>query len=148
MSITYPSESVWLPGRGELRFDELQAARAVEDYDPDLALGQDNRSGQWAVFLNDREGNPFPVLGLGHDLPSRDAIMEKLYKADVRRNGPAILAEMEEHQERTDREFADKVDEATTAVAEAIASNMNEHGTHPYPTIHMGGRGKNRIRSA
>lgn len=148
MSIAHPSESIWLPGAGELRFDELQAARAVEEYDPNLTLGQDKRSGQWAVFLPDREGNPFPVLGLGHDLPAPERIKERLYKQDIRRNGRVLLAEMDAHAAKADKDFQDKVDEATTEVAEAIASNMMEHGTHPYPTIHMGGRNKGKVRSA
>ena len=147
-TIAYPSESIWLPGRGELRFNELQAARAVEEYDPDLTLGQIQDTGQWAVFLPRIDGSPFPVLGLGRELPSPDRIKEILFKSDVRRNGRAILAEMEAHQERSDKEFSDKADEATELVAEAIASNMQAEGTHPYPTIHMGGRNKNKVRSA
>jgi hypothetical protein len=148
MSIAYPSESIWLPGRGELRFDELQVARAVEEYDPDLTLGQIQDTGQWAVFLPRIDGSPFPVFGLGHELPSPDRVKEILFSKDVRRNGRAILAEMEAHQERSDKEFEAKTDEATELLAEAIASNMQSEGTHPYPTIHMGGRNKGKVRSA
>lgn len=145
MSIAYPSESIWLPGSGELRFDELAVARAVEEYDSDLTLGQIRDTGQWAVFLPERgTGKPFPVLGLGHELPSADHVKEILFKHDVRRNGRRILDDMEAHQERADKEFSDSVDEASTAVAEAIASRMAEQGHHPYPTIHMGGRGTNK----
>lgn len=150
MSIAHPSESIWLPGGGELRFDELAVARAVEEYDSDLTLGQDKRSGQWAVFLPRADGGePFPVLGLGHELPSADHIKELLFKHDVRRNGRAIVAEMEAHQRREDESFATKVDEATSEVAAAIASNMNSEGTHPFPTVYMGGkRKKGNVRSA
>ncbi len=142
MTIAHPSESIWLPGAGELRFDELQAARAVEEYDSDATLGQDKRSGQWAVFLPDRFGNPFPVLGLGHELPAPEKIKELLFQGDVRRNGRAILAEMEEYARKADKEFEDKVDEATEAVAEAIASHMNAEGTNPFPSVKMGGKYK------
>lgn len=149
MSIAYPSESIWLPGSGELRFDELAVARAVEEYDSALTLGQDKRSGQWAVFLPNAQGEPFPVLGLGHELPSADKVKEILFRQDVRRNGRAILAEMEAHQDRSEKAFQDKVDEATEAVAEALASNMQDQGTHPFPSIYMGGkRNKGKVRSA
>jgi len=149
MNIAHPSESIWLPGAGELNFRELHAARAVEEYDADLTLGQDKASGQWAVFLPAADGHPFPVLGLGHELPAPEQIKELLYRHDVRRNGRAILAEMAAHADKSDREFASKVDDANTAVSEAIASHMNSEGTHPFPTIHMGGkRKKGNVRSA
>jgi hypothetical protein len=150
MSIAYPSESIWLPGAGELRFDELAVARAVEEYDPDLTLGQDKASGQWAVFLPRRDGgDPFPVLGLGHELPSADKVKEILYRHDVRRNGRGIVAEMEAHQRAAEQEFDAKVDEATDELAQAIASHMNSEGTSPFPTVYMGGkRKKGNVRSA
>lgn len=148
-AIAHPSESIWLPGAGELRFDELNAARAVEEYDPDLTLGQDKASGQWAVFLARPDGSPFPVLGLGHTLPSPEKIKETLFKADVRRNGPAIVAEMEAAQRRSEDEFSDAVSDASGQLAEAIASHMQADGTHPFPAIHMGSKyGKGRVRSS
>jgi hypothetical protein len=149
MSIAYPSESIWLPGQGELRFDELAAARAVEEYDSDLTLGQDRSSGQWAVFLPRADGSQFPVLGLGHELPPIDRIKELLYKHDVRRNGRAILAEMQAHADRDEKRYQDAVDEAEEAVAEAIISHMNAEGTNPFPSVHMGGKyRKGHVRSS
>lgn len=149
MTIAHPSESIWLPGAGELRFDELAVARKIEEYDSEATLGQDKRSGQWAVFLPGADGHPFPVLGLGHELPSPDHIAELLYKHDVRRNGRAILAEMKQHADRADKDFQDKVEEATDAVAEAIISHMNAEGTNPFPSVKMGGKyGKGRVRSS
>ncbi len=149
MSIAHPSESIWIPGVGELRFDELQTARAVEEYDSELTLGQDNASGQWAVFLPREDGTLFPVLGLGHELPSPDQVKIHLHRHDVRRNGRAILAEMEEHGRRADAAFEAKVDEATEAVAEAIISNMNAQGTNPFPSVKIGGKYKpGHVRSS
>jgi hypothetical protein len=149
-NIAHPSESIWIPGAGELRLDELAVARAVEEYDSDLTLGQDRRSGQWAVFLPTSDGlSQFPVLGLGHELPSVDRVKEILHRHDMRRNGRAILAEMEAHQERADKEFSDKVDEAAQEVAEAIASHMQSEGTHPFPQVYMGGkRAAGKVRSS
>lgn len=149
MSITYPSESIWLPGAGELRFDELAAARLVEEYDADLTLGQIRDTGQWAVFLPREDGTPFPVLGLGRDLPPLDRLKELLYRNDVRRNGRRILAEMEEWADAEDKRFAEKVDAATEELSEAIASHMQSEGTHPFPKIYVGGkRKKGNVRSA
>jgi hypothetical protein len=151
-TIAHPSEAIWLPGAGELRFDELHAARAVEEYDSDLMLGQDKRSGQWAVFLKygpESDGQPFPVLGLGHELPSPERIREILTKADVRRNGRQIVAEIERTQQRAEDEFAAQADEAQEAVAESIISHMNAEGTNPFPSVHMGGKyGNGRVRSS
>lgn len=151
MSIPHPSEAIWLPGIGEMRFDERDAARAVEEYDEDLMLGQDKRSGQWAVFLKNgpNSSEPFPVFGLGHELPSPERIKEMLFKADVRRNGREIVATIARTQEKEEKEFADATDNATGAVAEAIISHMNAEGTNPFPSIHMGGKyGKGRVRSS
>lgn len=151
-AIAHPSESIWLPSAGELRFDELNVARAVEEYDPELTLGQDRSSGQWAVFLPTPDGeSKFPVFGFGHELPSPERAKELLYRADVRRNGRQILADIERTKDDFDREMEVKADEGREAVAEVIASHMNAEGTHPYPTIHLGGRGqkngKERVRS-
>jgi hypothetical protein len=149
MDIAHPSESIWLPGHGELRFDEMHAAQAVEDYDPDLSLGQIRETGQWAVFLQRSDGSPFPVMGLGHELPSREKIHEILYKGDVRRRGREIVAEIEAAQRKEEKVYADAADDAQTAVAESIISHMNSEGTNPFPSVHMGGKfGKGRVRSS
>lgn len=132
-----PSESIWLPGAGELRWDEMAAAKAVEEYDPDLTLGQIKDTGQWAVFLRRADGSPFPVFGLGHELPGPDEIKRRLYHADVRRNGNAIVDQLERQQREEEKRLNDISSDGAGMVAEAIDSHMRAEGKHPFPRIYV-----------
>ena len=150
-TIAHPSESMWIPGIGELNFAEMRAERAVQEYDPELLLGQDKRSGQWAVFVphGPESPEPFPVLGLGHELPSPERIKQLLHESDVRRNSAELLDKIKRHADESDKKFSEAFDEGNQEIAEAIASHMRDQGTHPFPKVYMGGkRAKGKVRSA
>lgn len=151
-----PSEAIWLPRTHSDRAEWL-AAKAVEEYDADLMLGQNRQTGDWCAFLpgnQNSEGQPFPVFSFGPDLPSPERAKELLYKNDVRRNGRELMDELDRIYEREQKAIADRAEEGREAVAEAIISNLRMNGQHPYPSIHMGTKygktktGKQRIRSS
>lgn len=147
-----PGDAIWLPGAGELKFSEMHAARAVEEYDADLLLGQRKDTGEWCVFLPGNRasgGQPFPVLGLGFELPNPDKIKALLFKHDVRRNGQKMLDDLDRTYDREQAAIASKAAEGAERAAEAIASDMNRKGVSPFPTIYPGRAkyGGGRVRS-
>jgi hypothetical protein len=147
-----PGEAIWLPGAGELKFTEMHAAKAVEAYDPDLMLGQRKDTGEWAVFLpgNRANGNqPYPVLGLGLELPSPDRITQLLGQHDVRRRGQQMLDELDAVYDREQKALRDRASDAAEQVAEVIDSNMRKNEVHPFPRVYMRPKyGGGRVRSS
>src|SRR3990172_12414123 len=103
-------QSLWIPGLGTVPTAVLEPRRAVRDYAPDLDLGKDERVGQWVVVVRHgpHEGRPFPVLGLGYDLPPYDEIQRRLYQGDVRKRGYAIVQEIERKNEAVRKDLRDK----------------------------------------
>src|ERR1051325_4034327 len=90
-----PSEQLWLPGKGLVPTHIRQAAEAISQYDQDLGLGQDKRTGDWVVLMKGGpEGRPYPVFGLGPELPPGDEIVRRLYHADMKRRGHKIIADI------------------------------------------------------
>jgi len=88
---------MWVPPQMK-DAQERAAAKAVEEYDSGLILGYRNDVGEWVVFLRNGPGGvPFPALGLGSTLPAPEEIKRRLYRADTKRRGPAIVAEVERH---------------------------------------------------
>lgn len=125
---------LWLPG-GSTTTQERQVAQAVGEYDRDLKLGQ-RSDGEWVVFLcPEGEQNPFPVLGLGFQLPSSDLVKEKLFKHDTRRNGRKIYSQMLRRMEDGKKASIARGDEGAGEAAEAMASAFRRQGAHPSPRI-------------
>jgi hypothetical protein len=127
------STALWIPGRGELALDERAAARAVEEYDADLMLGQDRRTGDWVVLI--KRDPPYPVYGLGPRLPSPDEIKRQLYTADVRRHGGKIVEGLERVNSQLRKELRDRASDSTGEAAEALEWGFRKLGAHPFPRI-------------
>lgn len=112
--------AMWLPGTGVTGTDERAAAKAIEEYDTDLLLGQNQETGDWMVFsrrANEyNDGQPFPVMNLGKQLPGADTIQRKLYEGDIKRHGRKIFEQL---QRRNDSiaESARKENDAKLDVA-------------------------------
>ena len=95
----------------------VAASKAVRDYDDSLCLGRRD-DGEWLVCKERPDGaGRFPVLSLGKspEAPSREFIMEKLYKGDVRRNASRIVAAVDRANARLQ---AERRAEASAAAAE------------------------------
>lgn len=134
-----PSQ-LWLPGQGFVPAHVREATKAVEDYDSNLSLGRHDKSGEWVVLLTRPDGETVPIFGLGHELPSRERITEKLYKSDVRRHGGKIAEAIDRANEQRRRDLARKADDGTGETAEAFAWAARKDGTHPSPRIFVPGR--------
>lgn len=133
------NDQIVMPNGSSYRIAEVQAARVVEEYDASLILGQ--LDGQWTVFLRNGpiEGQPFPVLGLGPELPSPDLIQRRLHQADTRRHGGKIAERADRVNQQKIREARRKGDEGAGETAEAFDWAMHAKKQHPTPRIFVPG---------
>jgi hypothetical protein len=129
-------KDLWIPGYGSVPVGMSAAAQAVNEYDPDLAIGQDERTGDFVVLLKrGPDGTAFPVLGLGPELPAPGEIKRRLYKADTRRRGREIVASIERTNERQRKALRAQTHEAAGEVAEAMDTALHLMKRHPVPRI-------------
>jgi hypothetical protein len=140
-NLDIPKAALWLPGKGVLSGDVRAAMKAVEDYDRDLTLGRDERTGDWVVCLQ-RGPMPgkTPVFGLGKDLPPRERIHELLYKNDVRRHGAKIMDAIDRANAERAKANRDEINDQTGVAAEALEWGLRQEGRHPNPRIFIPGR--------
>lgn len=111
---------VWTPPSFK-EAQERNAARAVEEYDSGLMLGYRKDVNEWVVFIrNGPNGEPFPVLGLGRELPHPDTIKQRLYHADTKRRGPQIVAQIDRHNEAIKQAARDRAADAAVVAAEGM----------------------------
>lgn len=137
--IDAPSGSLWLPGIGVSGTDERAAAAAVEEYDPNLVLGQRRDTGEWIVFLRKgpNDGEPFPVLGLGTRLPAADEVTRTLYQKDVRRHGEKLFHDIYRKQQANLKTLRDNASEASGVLAEGMEWGFRKQGVHPSPRVFL-----------
>ena len=130
------ADQLWVPGYGNVPVGMSAAAKAVEEYDPDLALGQDERTGDFVVLLKrGPDGTAFPVLGLGPELPAPEEIKRRLHKGDTRRRGREIVADIERVNAQRRAELRKDTHEAAGEVAEAMDTALHLMKRHPVPRI-------------
>jgi hypothetical protein len=135
------SEEIFLPDGTRMNISEVQAARAVEAYDESLVLGQ--LHDQWTVFVRNGpiEGNPFPVLGLGFELPHPDEITRRLHVSDTKRHGGAIAQRVDRQNREKQRQLRAAADDKVGEVAETIDIGHHLMKSHPTPRIFVPGGG-------
>jgi hypothetical protein len=127
---------IWTPGHGLVPAHIRSAQKAVEEYDVDMSIGRDDSNGQWVVLLaRGPEGRPFPVLGLGVELPAPEEIKRKLYMSDTRKRGREIVMDIERHNERARQALRDKTHQAGGEVAETMDTALHLMKRHPVPRI-------------
>lgn len=127
---------LWLPGQGFVPPHIRAAESAVKEYDADLMLGRHEQTGEWVVLLTrGPEGRPFPVFGLGIELPAPEQIKQRLYESDTRRNGREIVRQIVRRQEDAREERRRKAEDASGQGAEAFEWAHRKLGSHPSPRI-------------
>lgn len=131
---------IWTPQGGE----EMAAARAVKEYDPDLELGRHTMTGDWCIWLLRRGQEPIPVIGLGPTLPSPEALQKRIYDADSRRHGDAMLRRMNAENEAWDRARAREAEEAAGIAAEAYEWAARDIKGYSGRTANVKGRKRNK----
>jgi hypothetical protein len=131
------NDQIVMPNGNSYSVREMQAARAVEEYDSSFILGQLN--GTWTVFLRNGpiEGNPFPIFALGNELPAPEEIKRRMYHADTKRHGGKIAAKVDRVNEQRKRELRKKADEGVAQTVEAFDFGLRAKGVHPFPKIYV-----------
>lgn len=122
--IATPVQGIYHPTNGFMPTGWRAALEVVKEYDPSLTLGRNDQTGEWLVCKTRENGQPHPVLALGvyPEAPSREVILEKMYRNDVRRNGARIVDAIERRQAR---EAA-----ARSAAASEAAGEWAEYAEH------------------
>jgi hypothetical protein len=128
---------IWLPDFGAVPTHIRAASKAIEEYDPDLTLGRDKY--EWLVLKKSGPNGPFPVLGLGAELPGHDEIKRKMYKRDVRRHGEKLVTDMQRRVDARQREQRREIEDAEGIAAEAFEWATRKMGSHPNPRIFVPG---------
>lgn len=129
-------QRLWLPRHGKVDVKTSACIRTVENYDEALMLGRHEQTGDWCVFLKRGPfGEPFPVLGLGRELPAPEEIRERLIKADTKRQGTRVLDEIEREQADRSAALEARASEASGVTAEAYEWGHRRMGSHPSPRI-------------
>lgn len=129
---------IWLPGVGVVPSHIRTAQQAVEAYDSRLELGFDQRNQQWVVLWKDAvDGAPFPVMGLGRELPGYEKIQEILYRGDTVRRGGEVVRDVVRRNEERKRKSRAEFRETTGEVAEALEHAFRRMGETSYNRIHV-----------
>jgi hypothetical protein len=127
---------LWLPGQGLVPAHMRQAQQTVEEYDPDLTIGRHEQTGEWVILLKrGPEGRPFPVFGLGIELPAPEQIKRRLFQSDVRRNGAEIVMQIRRKKEMAEKESRALASDAAGQAAEGFDWAFRKEGKHPSPRI-------------
>jgi len=127
---------IWTPAT--YRFSGLAEARkAVQDYDPNLDFGFNEKTKQWCVYL--RRGTmaasaeaDLPILGFNR-IPGRDELHKRLYQSDALRRGHEILDEINKHND--DLLAGARDDEATAELAEVLEWANRKEGQTRYTKV-------------
>lgn len=112
---------IWTP-EGMVAADVIRAKREVESYDENLTLGRHALTGDWCIWL--RQGPdkpPYPVLGIGRELPEPGVLQERLRAADTRIHGDDMLRRMNAENEQLRAAESREAEDATGQLAEALA---------------------------
>lgn len=124
--------SIYIPGHGEMSWDEVRVDRAVREYDERLFFARNADTWDWCVFIKMPRPEPaYPVAGFGREVPDVSVVLERLYKADTTRHGWQIYDDIIRSQEDYKKGFRDKADEATGESAEVVEHFMRKHGKSP-----------------
>ena len=129
-------QRLWLPRHGRVDTKTSACIRVVENYDEALVLGRHELTGDWCVFLKqDPFSEPFPVLGLGLELPTPEQLSKRLVQADTKRQGSRVIDEIE--REHADRRavLEDRASDATGITAEAYEWGHRRMCSQPHTRI-------------
>lgn len=127
---------IWLPNVGHVPAHIRTAQTAVEAYDSRLELGFDERNKTWVVLWKDGpDGAPFPVLGLGKELPGYEEIQRLLYTGDTVRRGGEVVKDVIRRNEKRKAEGRAELSDRAGEVAEVLEHAFRRMGKTSYNRI-------------
>ena len=128
------------PDAGVVPDDVRQAQLAVKTYDEQLSLGVDKVDNTWCVLWDKGPGGaPYPVLGLGRELPGYEEIQKRLYMADTVRRGSKIVAEVTARRDKAAKAAKDAHTELAGDVAEHLESAFHRADKTSYKRVYQPG---------
>ena len=125
-------KGIYIPGHGEMSFDEARIDRAVREYDERLFFARNAETWDWCVYIKMPRPEPaYPVIGFGQELPPVDEVMRRVHNADAHKHGYQIYDEIMASQEAYKKKFRDAADEASEESAEVVEHFLRQHGKSP-----------------
>jgi hypothetical protein len=133
---------LWVPpSAGIIPPDVRHAQQAIKAYDERLCLGVDRHDDSWCVMWEDGPlGVPYPVLNLGHELPSYEGIQKRLFDADTVRNGGAQVARVTARQDKLRADARAEAHEAATETAEHLEHMFHKIDQTAYKRVYLPGK--------
>lgn len=124
--------SIYIPGHGEMSWEEIRVDRAVREYDERLFFARNADTWDWCIYIKMPHGEPpYPVIGFGTEVPSVDSVMQRVRAADTMRHGWQIFDEIQKSQEDFKKQFRVRADDATEESAEVVEHFLRKHGKSP-----------------
>lgn len=128
--------NIWLPGAGLVPSHIRTAQQAIEAYDSRLELGFDELNKNWVVLWKDAvDGAPYPVMGLGRELPGYEEIQRILYKGDTVRRGGEVVRDVARRNAARKKARDDEAHDRAGEVAEHLEHTFRRMGKTSYNRI-------------
>jgi hypothetical protein len=124
--------SIFIPGRGSLSWSEINADRAVKEYDDRLFFARNEETRDWCIFIRMPHGeDPVPLLGFGDEIPTAEVALERLIKSDTMRFGKEIYDDLVKSQEKYRAKLEYDASQASDEAVEPVEWLMRKHGKSP-----------------
>ena len=123
---------IYIPGHGEMSFDEIRIDRAVKQYDERLFFARNADTWDWCVFIKMPGPEPaYPVLGFGCNVPPVDHVMQRLVAADTMRAGNKIYDDIVKSQNDYRAKLDYAANQAGEEASEPVEWLLRKHGKSP-----------------
>lgn len=125
--IAHEDQRLYIPGQGFVDFRLRRAIKAVEQYDQRLILAKHEVTGDWVAFVQLGPDRMFPAVGFGKELPEPHEIRRILEAADTRRHGDKILRQIQETNDRIQRQYRQATDDGIEQAAERAEFGLRKY---------------------
>lgn len=134
-------QNIYIPGHGEMSWDEIRVDRAVKEYDERLFFARNADTWDWCVFIRMPSPEPaYPVIGFGHNVPPVEHVMERVRAADTMRTGNKIYDDIVKSQEKYRKKLEYDASQASAEASEPVEFLMRKHGKSPVVKVFMDGK--------
>lgn len=120
-------QRLYIPGGGYVDLALKRAMKTVADYDDRLILAKHEVTGDWVAFIQLGPDRMFPVIGFGKELPDPGEIRAILERHDTHRHGDKLIRQIQETNDRIQREKRKAVDNAIEEAADYAEWGVARH---------------------
>jgi hypothetical protein len=123
---------IYIPGHGEMSWDEVRIDRAVKEYDERLFFARNADTWDWCIYIKMPSPEPaYPVIGFGYNVPPVDHVMQRVRAADTMRAGNKIYDDIVKSQNDYRKNLEYEASQASSAAAEPTEWLLRKHGKSP-----------------